>query len=294
MIPQILTDWTIDVITNLLAMKVFEEETFDFKRMLPDSRNEPAKKRLRTACCAFANSDGGFLIFGVSDDSEFNPEDRLSGIEPGVDLPERFGNHPRSCTPTVYWTFKNPPLSLDNGRVIHVVHIPKSWKAPHAVGDRDGGWMFPKRTNKGNEGMSMEEVRAAFLGFYEKRLKLGLLRAELVTLERLASEAYVADPQLQRKLYPMVTFDTGVIESTLSDTYTIIADKSDLLESLSLLREWARIANTKVSSYYPSCLVRTVNVEEITAEHIQFLEPLCEDIQAHCRIAVSVLDKILS
>jgi hypothetical protein len=52
--------------------------------------------------------------------------------------------------------------------------------------------------------MSMEEIRASFLGFYEKRLRLVLLRAELVGLQQIASSVVaVRDPES----YSLATFD---------------------------------------------------------------------------------------
>jgi predicted HTH transcriptional regulator len=175
MIPQQLSDWSIESISEILITGRFETETFDFKEKLPDSKDEKAKERLRKTCCAFANSDGAFIVFGILDDKSKPPEKRLVGLSPNNDFPEHFGNYPRSCAPSIYWTFLNPPLPLPDGNILHIVHIPKSWKAPHATGDSDNGWNFTKRTNKGNEGMGIEEIRSGFLGYYEKRLKLQLL-----------------------------------------------------------------------------------------------------------------------
>ncbi|MBL9019930.1 MAG: hypothetical protein JNL83_37440 [Myxococcales bacterium] len=53
-------------------------------------------------------------------------------------------------------------MKLANGNVLHVIEIAKSARRPHAVGRVDNGWFFPKRTNKGNEGMSFDEIRDAF------------------------------------------------------------------------------------------------------------------------------------
>jgi hypothetical protein len=64
---------------------------------------------------------------------------------------------------------------------LHVVHIPKSWRAPHSVElpGQPGTFRFPIRTNKGTEDMPISEVQAMFLGLQEKRKKLDLLRSEL-------------------------------------------------------------------------------------------------------------------
>jgi predicted HTH transcriptional regulator len=181
MIPKSLTEWSIPGITNLLIQGYYETEFFDFKEMLPPSRDDADKIRLSKSCCAFANSSGGFLVFGVKDDKSLPPTNRLVGFDPSFDFPEQFGSYPKNCNPSIAWNFLNPPLQLENGRVIHIVEIPRSWNAPHCI--ESGGSKGPdlirrfiKRTNKGNEDMSYEEVRMAFLQYYEKRLKLQLLQ----------------------------------------------------------------------------------------------------------------------
>ena len=172
MLPTKIDDWNVDIILEMLGSGLFESEHFDYKETLPHSSNEKGKARLRRACSAFANSSGGFLVFGISDDKALSPKDRLVGIDSKLDFPEHFGSYPKLCAPSIYWLFKNPPITLDNGNVIHIVHIPKSTEGPHAVGNIESGWQFIKRTNKGNEGMPIEEIRLNFLSFYEKRVKL--------------------------------------------------------------------------------------------------------------------------
>ena len=87
-----------------------EQETFDYKKMLPHSKDDGGKKRLRKDCCAFANSAGGFLIFGVHDDVTSLVDDRLLGFDPQFDFPVHFGNFPSECKPSVRWEIKNPEV----------------------------------------------------------------------------------------------------------------------------------------------------------------------------------------
>ena len=292
MIPRTLQEWTLDIIAGLVQKRVFESETFDFKEMLPYSKDLRAKTRLRKLCAALANSEGGFIVFGVSDKGS-SSSDRLVGIEAGLDFPEHFGNLARQCTPSVFWDFRNPPISLPNGRLIHVVQIPKSWNAPHAVGDGDNGWYFEKRTNKGNEPMSIEEVRAGFLGYYEKRLKLQLLRSELKTLYELAGDGYIVDPSLRHKMHSMVSFDMSIIESVLSDSFTILANHADLLESLSALRIKTRVANNAIHGFLSTAAIKLTDSEGLNREHNDYLEHVCISIQQLCRKAIKELDVIL-
>ncbi len=65
MIPETLADWTLDVVGALLTQGVFESDRFDFKEVLPHSKNAKGKDRLRKTCAAFGNAGGGYLIFVV-------------------------------------------------------------------------------------------------------------------------------------------------------------------------------------------------------------------------------------
>lgn len=292
MIPRTLQEWTLDTINGLVQKRVFESETFDFKEMLPHSNDRGAKTRLRKLCAALANSEGGFIIFGVAD-KESLASNRLIGVDADLDFPEHFGAFARQCTPSVYWEFRNPPIRLLNGRLIHIVHIPRSWNAPHAVSDGNSAWHFMKRTNKGNEAMSIEEIRATFMGFYEKRLKLQLLRAEITTLHELAGAGYIADPALRHKAHSMVSFDVSVIESILSDSFTILVHCATLLESLSAIRMQTRVANNAIHSFLSTVAIKLTNSEELNKDHNDYLEHVCGSIQHHCKKAIEELDTIL-
>jgi len=136
-----------EAVLDLARMGYYESDEFDFKAHLPVSADEPGRSRLRKTCAAFANCSGGFLIFGMKDDRLLTPEQRLVGLSRQFDFPVAFGNYPRGCVPSVEWSFKNPPIALPNGNALQVVHIPRSWRAPHTVPGRDGGLVFPKRTN---------------------------------------------------------------------------------------------------------------------------------------------------
>lgn len=293
MLPQTLPEWSIDVVVALLTTGSFETEHFDFKKRLPYYKDEPSKTRLCKTCCAFANSNGGAIVFGIVDDKSKAPPERLVGMEANFDFPEHFGNYPRSCSPSVDWTFKNPPLLLDNGQVLHIVQIPKSWRAPHAVGDADGGWHFVKRTNKGNEGMSIEEIRLGFLGHYEKRLKLQLLRSELATLKENARTAYVVDEEQIEKSYSLITFDTRMIETIISDTYAITASDSELLQALAEIRQKTRVANNAINLFFSEVRLPLSNKKSSVRKHNESLQPICEQMMDLCDKATVRLDVIL-
>ena len=295
MIPRLLTDWTLEAVLDLLKKGIYENEDFDFKKQLPDRKDKEGKDRLRRTCCAFANSDGGFIVFGVSDDTSRSAEDRVIGLDRSLDFPNEFGNFPAGCHPSVRWDFRNdPPLQLQDGKMIHIIQIFKSWKAPHATGYKDDGWKFTKRTNKGNEGMNMDEIRSAFLGFYEKRIKLQLLRSELQSFKHLAENSYVEiDGALSESEYSLVTFGVNILEAVLSDTYTILADQVDLLGTLTSLRQLIRIANTNIQLFFRTAELPMTNKTGAVRNHNKSMREMSHRIITLCDQAIQMLDSFL-
>jgi hypothetical protein len=289
LIPRSLEEWNIDVIKELLIKGYHETEYFDFKAMLPH-KNEAGKRRLAKACCAFANSSGGFLLFGIADSGDV--DDRLVGISKDEDFPEHFGNYPNRCRPIVDWQFKNPAIELENGNVIHVVYIPKSWNAPHCYGDVESGWFFAKRTNKGDEGMSPEEIRTAYLGYYEKKLKLQLLKAELFNIQSDATDMIFPDEKMETH-YSLGKYDLNILESVLTDTYTILADKENLLSHLAAIRKKCRVANTQIEILHSQVAIPLTNKQTLIREHNLNMRDRSLAILQECQNALKLLGEVL-
>jgi hypothetical protein len=297
MVPKMINDWTITSVIDLLRKGYYESEEFDFKEMLPSKHDEKGKFRLSRTCCAFANSSGGFLVFGIKNDNALSLHDRLIGVESSLDFPEHFGVYPKKCTPSVDWTFKNPPIALENGRLIHVIHIPKSWNSPHCIGHPENGFFFMKRTNKGDEAMSLEEVRLHFLGFYEKSVKLQLLKAEVESIKQIATNMILSEEDLETK-YSIAKFSLNILESVLSDVYTIIANESDLLTALLKLRTLCRVLNNKISLFHNRASFPPTNINEIMKNHNQQMNSqlpyVIECAEGICKALDAFLEKSIA
>jgi hypothetical protein len=180
MIPKTLTGWTSGVLRQVLLNQTYEADRIEFKLQLPHSKaNDDEKLRLLKTCAAFANSFGGFVVIGVRDERALTADERIVGVPGSEDFPKYFGAYPSRCEPSVSWELLNPPIALPDGQLVQVTYIPKSWKSPHAVKGKNDGWHFPKRTNKGNEEMSIEEIRTAFVSQRETQQRLESLRLAL-------------------------------------------------------------------------------------------------------------------
>jgi len=280
MIPQTLDEWTLDAIIELLDQGHFESEWFDFKEMLPHPKDDKEKLRLRKSCAAFANSAGGFLVFGVKDDRSLPPADRVGGLPADLDFPERFGNYPKGCSPSVEWSFKNPALTTSKGTLVHVVWIAPGWQAPHAVEAQKGeGLVFPKRTNKGNEKMDVYEVRRSFLRHHEKLVQLRLLKLEL---ERIEAEAtgLVIEEEKRESSYSAQTISLTLLERVLGECFYILSSETDLLNEVYQLRQLSLIVNNRQRIYFGEAALPFTNKEARIRKHNEAVAALANKIAA--------------
>lgn len=253
-VPTKLEDWTFEVVRDLVAQGVFENDRFDFKEALPHSKDEDSKKRLRKTVAAFANTDGGFLVFGVKDDRDLSAKKRIVGFKQTYELPRDFGNYPGTCEPSVEWESLNPPIAIPKTKkVIHVVRIRPSWRKPHAV--RDGvQFVFPKRTNKGNEDMSYTEVRQAFQETEFRRTRLALLMSELENMKIIADSVSKFVPANSDDGHAVsrswtVRYDTMLLNVTLGDVFSFLSADPEIWKAMSEIRKAAIGSNSVCEAY---------------------------------------------
>ena len=295
MVPRTLNEWTKDVVLDLLTKGIWEAESFDWKVYKTTRKSDPERQDIRKDCCAFANSQGGFLVYGVDDNRTKQPADRMVGVDPGFDFNNDFGAFPSSCRPSVRWEPKNPPIPLDNGNVVHIVWLPRSWRGPHCIPTEkpQEGMLFPKRTNKGNEFMNYEEVRMAVLGYYEKLQKLHLLRQELqdlsTDLEMLLS---IPDDRLGDQI-STTTLDTSAIEAIVIDTCVILNERPELVQILNRIRGCARRINNQIAMMMPHVHSPLSNKVALLAAHNREMRGRVPALQDMVRVTLAYLENLL-
>jgi hypothetical protein len=284
-LPQTLDQWTIESVLQVLAMGYYESENFDFKESLPFKKDERGKERMFATCCALANSSGGFLIFGVSDRRSDPLEQRLVGVAPSLDFPEHFGSYPNQCEPGLVWQFRNPPLTLKSGNYVQVIHIPRSWTAPHSFRQPNGARRFMKRTNKGNEDMSYDEIRSSFLQYYEKRLKLQLLASELRTMKEIAKGAIVPASAQNRQI-GHGEFGLSIVETVLTDSYSILAAHPDILDALTRIRLACRDVNQQMQKMLATGYAMLGDMDKVRLDHNLIVTDRCKQIERDCDLVL--------
>jgi hypothetical protein len=90
-LPQSLAEWDNATLERVVQLHEFEPGLFDYKAVLSPTRELGSEKLLesiRKTACSMANTDGGFILFGIQDrgvDVQ-TPLARIVGIPLGDDL----------------------------------------------------------------------------------------------------------------------------------------------------------------------------------------------------------------
>lgn len=258
MIPNTLEGWDYDIIKQL-AENYMEGDNFDFKYEVK-SRDPYERDNLVQTVCAFANTKGGFLIYGVLRDNSGKNE--LRGLERYDNYARDFGDRISQIDPTVYFAVSKFIPIPDNDKVLFVVHIPLSPQGPHMT---DNG-KFYYRTNKGNEIMTYNQVKGAFLGYEERRHKLRLLYIELIANNNIAQDILVRSDDHGKKI-PLQEFEPDVIINLLPDIHPIIQDDRELLRLILKLRVEISQTNGRIRLAKSFALTRNTSaISSLTIE----------------------------
>ncbi len=279
-IPKSVGDWTLEVIERLVGQGYLETDYYDFKAELA-SQDPQHTRRLTNSACAFANTRGGFLVFGVGD-LDRPRQERIRGIPLSSDLAKDFGDKIRGASPNINFDFSNPPISIKGTKlVLFVVHIPQSEDRPHVTPEG----IFYYRTNEGNKQMSYEQIRDSFLRYEERRTKVKLLFVELVNLQA-DVKATLISPDRASQEYSLTTLETGVVNSLLPDIYSMIHEDEELVSDLLMIRRAANIMNTKIRGFHSQMALPIMPKEPIMIRHNQ-------DLQGRIDAVLPIIDRVL-
>ena len=140
--------------------------------------------------------------------------------------------------------------------------------------------------------MSFEEIRTAFLNYYEKRQKMLLLKSELDELQYTAAQIANVDHTNEGNEYSPASYELTVINSVLSDTYSILIQNSELLRSLNQVRSKARSANNEISMFMSRVGVLTTNHQRMVSSHNTRMKQQSSELIESCKKAVNELSSL--
>jgi hypothetical protein len=116
--------------------------------------------------------------------------------------------------------------------------------------------------------MSIDEIRAQFMNYEERRSRLKLLLIELISNKELLS-GYL---DVKEGHYSLVRLDEGVLDSLLVDTYSVIQDDVELVRNLISLRIHIRTINAKIQIFFSQIALPTTGRDQLLAEQNAFLK----------------------
>jgi hypothetical protein len=153
-------------LTQLVADQIRESKTIEFKQHL-NLEGDKAKVEFLSDITAFANTDGGDLVYGIADASGCAGE--LVGMR-NLDLDsiqQKIENLLRTWVQPRIRGIEFHPISLDeSGSIALVIRIPKSIDAPHLVKMNGGGGgpvRFCGRNSNGKFDLDINEIRSSLL-----------------------------------------------------------------------------------------------------------------------------------
>jgi hypothetical protein len=151
-----------EYVGQLIENGVMEHKHIEYKSELPGESPEAKKEFLQDAT-SLANSEGGFLFYGIAAKAG-RPVEAC-----GIDTEDtdaailRLENMLRDgVTPRVPGV-RCKALRV-GGRYVVVMRVPRSWQSPHMVAHRSAqNTRFYSRSSNGKYALDVEELRSAFL-----------------------------------------------------------------------------------------------------------------------------------
>ena len=172
-------DISAEDIQRLVDEHVPEDQHLDYKAA-PYPSTDRGRRELLKDVCAFANTDGGYIITGVHEDGQ-RRADSLVNVDDPEDARRSIidrclaGTDPR-LTPDI------SIIEVDGNNVV-VVRVPESGQKPHCARPDAEHHYFWRRYEDRNKIMSAAEIRECFEGDRVAR-ELAALRREMEAFRR--------------------------------------------------------------------------------------------------------------
>jgi hypothetical protein len=287
-LPLQLSDWTFDLIRRIADY--FEQGWFDFKEVLK-GRDPNHSDRIREAACAMANTDGGFLVFGVVDRGNRKPgQDPVPGIPltGKEELRQDFGHLAQGIKRGIWFDSSPKAIAVDPAatRGVFVVHVPRSPLRPHELKGR-----FPKRGEGGSSvDMDFYEVREQMLNTEERFSKLTLLRIQLDQLRTVCN--FISTVGNDHSVCT-IRFETGAINPLIAETCTLFPPGNQLLKDLGTMVTKARQCNELLENLNHEGLNMPQGIDpRVKAEWLQTIALSGWAVSETCRKAEEALEAI--
>ena len=146
---------------DLITLGVPESRSIEYKLQIPGN-SDGEKKEFLADISSFANSSGGFLVYGV-DESQGLPTSLpgIAGIDTDREILRLESIIQSGLAPRIPGLFIRSIL-LSNGAAAILIKVAKSWASPHMV-TLGGTSRFYSRNSAGKYQLDVYEIRSAVL-----------------------------------------------------------------------------------------------------------------------------------
>lgn len=211
---------TKDDLDSLKENRVMESKTIEYKQKLPGGSDEDRRKFLEDVS-SFANTSGGHIIYGIKDE-EGEPKEicGLGRIDADSDISRLDSMIRNGIDPRISSIKINRVISEDDRSFTAIVmHIPKSWVAPHMVIYKNYSRFFARNSN-GKYQLDVSEIRQAFLLSETVVEKIRNFRVDRITQVE-SGDALITEHEFGKvilDIIPLLAFESG-FELDLSGYY---------------------------------------------------------------------------
>jgi hypothetical protein len=239
-----------DDLLALINNKTEEQKTLDCKLQLP-TNSDKDKKDFLADISAFANTVGGFLIYGMVEKNGVATElPGLEGIDPDSEILRleqmiREGIAPRLPIST-------KPLQLRNGNYALIIHVSQSYGAPHMV-TYQGASRFYARQSNGKYLLDVHQLRQAFLlsGTVAERIRdFRLERVARIGSGEVPIPLERGKAKLIVHVVPVMSFSTNFLIDVNENQRRFFGNVSGPLYNIDGLLYYRSYGNQEAREYY--------------------------------------------
>lgn len=171
-IPKNIEDWSEKTIKDLLQIQYQENDLIEYKSVLKPGKTDEEKWGYQAIFTSFANSQGGFVIFGIKQTKDSPPTIELCGVDVNGEPNLLISSFTQAITPQL--RFETKLITID-GKTVLVVKVKESTEKPISCSNSS----YYLRLNGGKVPMPRYMVADYFISNNSKRLQKNKLIFEI-------------------------------------------------------------------------------------------------------------------